>query len=783
MFRKLFAEIALFALLLVGSANSYAVYDQWRINEVFSNADGTVQFIEMKTTVSGQQFLRGATISSSQAGLTKSYVFDTAPNDGSNYSPPKTFLIGTVGFATLAIVNPDYIVPNGFIFSSNMTINFAGVDIVSFPSIPTDGYHSVDRTGITAANSPANFAGFTGTVYPPLPGAPIIGSAAAGDFQASVSFTPGYPGRSPTTSYTATCTAPFRNQGTSNGTASPILVAGLSNGISYACAVTATNANGTTPASDSASVTPTAAATLPGAPTINFATAGDTLATVDFSPPGSNGGAAISNYIVSCGTLTASGLSSPVTVTGLSNGVNYSCAVAAVNSVGTGPQSMPRTVMPGTPPGAPVIANVVAGNAQATIAFTTPANGGSPIIGYGVSCNSGQVTASGSSSPLVLAGLANGTTYSCTVAATNSFGPGAASAPVTVTPLSVPGAPNIVSATAGNTIANINFTPPANNGGSAITGFTATCNPGVLSASGGNSPISVSGLSNGTTYSCSVTAMNANGPSTASGIVNVVPASVPNAPVIGTTIPGDGQGSVSFSTPGSNGGSAIISFTATCGAISAAGPASPITVTGLVNNTTYGCSVIATNAIGSSAASATNSVTPSALVPLSLVAVAARKTHGASGVFDLRIDTAQTITGAVSVEPRAIGTGHIIVFQFNRQITAAGTVSTMPVGTATAMAIGYSVVVTLTNVADNQRATISLANVNASGVNAAASVGFLVGDVNNTRSVNSSDISGVKAHSGQVTSASNFRFDVDASGAIDFSDISAVKARSGLVLP
>ena len=191
MFPKLFAEIALFGLLLVGSANTYAVYDQWRINEVFSNADGTVQFIKMKTTVSGQQFLRGATISSAQGGVTKSFVFDTAPNDGSNYSPPKTFLIGTVGFAALAIVNPDYIVPNGFIFSSNMTINFAGVDIVSFTSIPTDGYHSVDRNGITAANSPTNFAGFTGTVYPPLPGAPNIGSAAANDSQASVSFNPG----------------------------------------------------------------------------------------------------------------------------------------------------------------------------------------------------------------------------------------------------------------------------------------------------------------------------------------------------------------------------------------------------------------------------------------------------------------------------------------------------------------------------------------------------------------------------------------------------------------
>ena len=48
--------------------------------------------------------------------------------------------------------------------------------------------------------------------------------------------------------------------------------------------------------------------------------------------------------------------------------------------------------------------------------------------------------------------------------------------------------------------------------------------------------------------------------------------------------------------------------------------------------------------------------------------------------------------------------------------------------------------------------------------------------------VNSSDISGVKARSGQATTASNFKFDVNASGAINSSDISAVKARSGLTL-
>ena len=158
-----------------------------------------------------------------------------------------------------------------------------------------------------------------------------------------------------------------------------------------------------------------------------------------------------------------------------------------------------------------------------------------------------------------------------------------------------------------------------------------------------------------------------------------------------------------------------------------------------------------------------------------------RKTHGA-GDFDLPIDTT-LVPPAITVEPRAIGAGHTIVFRFNVLVTSAGTVSIAPVGTATAAISGNDVLVTLANIPDNQRVTVTLANVNGSLNPPPAAIGFLVGDVNNSRSVNSSDISGVKARSGQTTDASNFRFDVNASGAINSSDISAVKARSGLSLP
>jgi Dockerin type I domain len=172
---------------------------------------------------------------------------------------------------------------------------------------------------------------------------------------------------------------------------------------------------------------------------------------------------------------------------------------------------------------------------------------------------------------------------------------------------------------------------------------------------------------------------------------------------------------------------------------------------------------------------------------LSLISVFSRKVHGAAGTFDMPIDLAQVISGAVTVEPRAIGAGHAIVFQFNNTITAAGTAtaldsSSQPIGSAVAAASGNEVVVTLTGVPDNRRLTLGLTGVNGS-TNASAAMGFLVGDVNNSRSVNATDIAGIKARSGQATAAASYRFDLNASGGINATDIAAVKARSGLVLP
>ena len=92
------------------------------------------------------------------------------------------------------------------------------------------------------------------------------------------------------------------------------------------------------------------AATVPGAPTVGNATAGDASVSIAFTAPASDGGAAITAYTGTCtvGTSSTTGTAtaSPVVVTGLNNGTTYSCALTATNSAGTGASSASVSVTP-----------------------------------------------------------------------------------------------------------------------------------------------------------------------------------------------------------------------------------------------------------------------------------------------------------------------------------------------------------------------------------------------------------------------------------------------------
>ncbi|HPH92255.1 MAG TPA: fibronectin type III domain-containing protein [Ferruginibacter sp.] len=458
-------------------------------------------------------------------------------------------------------------------------------------------------------------------------------SAVAGNAEATVSFTaPVSDGGSTITSYTATST-PGSFTGTVNQSGSgSVVVAGLTNGTAYTFTVTATNGVGTSAASNTSnSVTPF---TVPDAPTIGTAVAGNGQATVPFTAPVFDGGSPITSYTATStpggltGILNQAG-SGSIVVSGLTNGTPYTFTVTATNAAGPGAaSSASNSVTPTsgpTVPDAPGIGTVTAGNGQATVPFTAPvSNGGSAITSYTATSTpggfTGTVNQSGDGS-IVVSGLSNGTAYTFTVTATNGIGTSAPSNPSnSVTPATVPDAPTIGTATAGDGQATVSFIAPVFNGGADITSYTATSSPGGFTGfvnQAGSGSIIVPGLTNGTPYTFTVTATNSAGTSSASSASNsITPASVPDAPIVGTATAGNGQASIDFTAPSFDGGSAIISYTATStpggitGSVNQSGSGT-ITVTGLSNGTAYTFTVTATNAIGTSTASAaSNSVTP-----------------------------------------------------------------------------------------------------------------------------------------------------------------------------
>jgi hypothetical protein len=184
--------------------------------------------------------------------------------------------------------------------------------------------------------------------------------------------------------------------------------------------------------------------------------------------------------------------------------------------------------------------------------------------------------------------------------------------------LVAPDAPADAVASAGDTEATVTFTVPASDGGSVITGYTVTSSPEGLTATGTESPITVTGLTNGTEYTFTITATNTIGISDASAASNAVtpapPATVSDAPgsVVATLGDSYDEVSIAFTVPASDGGSAIFNYTVTStpDGITATGTESPILVTGLSVNTSYTFTVSATNAVGDSPESAvSNEVT------------------------------------------------------------------------------------------------------------------------------------------------------------------------------
>ena len=276
----------------------------------------------------------------------------------------------------------------------------------------------------------------------------------------------------------------------------------------------------------------------PTAPTGVQVVGGDRTAQVSWSAVAPPPGESITRYRVSS---TVGGTNSkrctvlvgPTTCTlsGLKNGDTYVIEVTAFVDDKRSAPSAPVTVEPGLP-SAPTAVSASIDTGRSTISFVPPDANGSPITSYTVTATDGTdpthggQSVTGSAGPVVVSGLTDGDSYTFTVDATNAVGTGPPSAPSpAVIPVPVPGMPTDVTAVAGKGRATVSFTPPTGLAESFVVtaSDTTTAANGGESASGPSSPVVVTGLTGGDSYTFTVTA--ANGPVTG-------PPSDPSAPVV-----------------------------------------------------------------------------------------------------------------------------------------------------------------------------------------------------------------------------------------------------------
>ena len=206
-------------------------------------------------------------------------------------------------------------------------------------------------------------------------------------------------------------------------------------------------------------------------------------------------------------------------------------------------------------------------------------------------------------------------------------------------PVTAPGAPRGLTATAGDAQVSLSWQAPGSDGGAAITGYRVYQGTGkkpVASVAGTSA--TVKGLTDGTTYSFTVTAVNKAGEGPASDAASATPTAAitkPGPPNGLTASPGNGQVTLSWTAPGSSGGAAISGYEIYRGITPGGESGTPVngslvagisyTVTGLTNGTTYYFTVVAVNtaklqgakageasATPTAAASASNSASASA---------------------------------------------------------------------------------------------------------------------------------------------------------------------------
>ncbi|MDG2084717.1 MAG: hypothetical protein P8K66_07120, partial [Planctomycetota bacterium] len=161
-------SVTILLILVIFPALAFADNHKWLISEIYSNSDGTIQFVELVDDGDDAGWLlAGTSMSTSETNF--NFPTNLPTNiDTSN----RRVLIATSGFASLPNApTPDYTMPNNFLrlFGSTLVLSGSG-DEVSYGALPTDGVTSINRNGAQSINSPRNFFNVSGSITAPSSG-------------------------------------------------------------------------------------------------------------------------------------------------------------------------------------------------------------------------------------------------------------------------------------------------------------------------------------------------------------------------------------------------------------------------------------------------------------------------------------------------------------------------------------------------------------------------------------------------------------------------------------
>jgi hypothetical protein len=300
--------------------------------------------------------------------------------------------------------------------------------------------------------------------------------------------------------------------------------------------------------------------TVPSNPHSLEAKAGHGFVNISWSEPADDGGSAISGYYIYRNGTAGVYEFIPAgqlwfNDTDVANRITYTYSILAINIMGEGELSEELSVEAGAAPSAPIDLTATPGESIVYLSWSAPASEGSfAITNYWIY----KGLASGEYDLPIVTGnvlfyedepVTNGFTYYYQVRAINIIGEGALSEEVNATPVSVPGAPTDLSATAGDSYVNLTWGPPFNDGGSTITNYriyrsNATGTETYLDETGVVFYYNDTDVENNITYFYIIRAVNSEGEGPFSYEVNGTPSPPPvvvNQPpecILTTAIPG-----------------------------------------------------------------------------------------------------------------------------------------------------------------------------------------------------------------------------------------------------